>query len=103
MAIIMKFFIWIDKGGHMRERGLNRNLLFVIVVVAFILGIASPTQAADKVGKEKKFTLEWLNQPQVVEKFGKISDAMLNVLRLMMTIFISIETHNPWNPTIYIV
>lgn len=66
----------------MKEKGLNKNVLFGIVIAAFILGIASPASAAGKVGKEKKFTMEWLSQPQVVEKFGRISDAIWSYAEL---------------------
>jgi aminobenzoyl-glutamate utilization protein B len=66
----------------MRVRGLIKNLLFVIVIAVFISGIVSSAHAAEKVGKEKKFTLEWLSQPQIVEKFGKISNAIWSYAEL---------------------
>jgi len=78
----MIFFNSINKGGIMREKGMNKNVLFGIVIAAFILGIVSPAPAAEKVGKEKKFTLEWLSQPSVVEKFGRISNAIWSYAEL---------------------
>jgi len=66
----------------MRVKGLIKNLLFVVVIAVFISGIVSSAHAAEKVGKEKKFTLEWLSQPQTVEKFGRVSDAIWSYAEL---------------------
>jgi len=66
----------------MRVKGLIKNLLFVIVIAVFLSGVVSSAHAAEKVGKEKKFTLEWLSQPQTVEKFGRVSDAIWSYAEL---------------------
>jgi len=56
------------------------------VIVAFTLGMLSPPLSAaekpKKIEKEKKFVLDWLSQPEVVEKFGRISDAIWSYAEL---------------------
>ncbi|HUU52785.1 MAG TPA: amidohydrolase [Candidatus Heimdallarchaeota archaeon] len=57
---------------------LKKRILFGVVALICVLNLS--TQAASVTGKEvvkeKKFVLEWLSQPQVVERFGKISDSI---------------------------
>jgi len=43
---------------------------------------AGPAKPKVKVEKEKQFILDWLSQPTVVEKFGKISDAIWSYAEL---------------------
>ena len=66
----------------MREKIFKRIVLQVIVTAILIFGISSQFLAASKIAKEKKFVLEWLSQPQVVEKFGKISDSIWSYAEL---------------------
>jgi aminobenzoyl-glutamate utilization protein B len=57
-------------------------------IVALVCVFSLSTQAAAVSGKdltkEKKLVLEWLSQPQVVEQFGKISDAIWSYAELGM-------------------
>lgn len=57
---------------------------FISGMIAAILVLALNVEpvAAKKIPKEKKLVLEWLSQPQVLEKFGKISDAIWSYAEL---------------------
>jgi len=74
------------KGGSMLSSTLRKRILFGLVTLVCILNLS--TQAASvtgkEVAKEKKFVLEWLSQPQVVERFGKISDSIWSYAELGM-------------------
>ena len=56
-----------------------RSLLSALVI-ALVLGLASGPAAGGaakpKVAKEKQLVLDWLDKPETIEKFGKISDAI---------------------------
>jgi aminobenzoyl-glutamate utilization protein B len=56
-------------------------------VFVLLLIVCSPGLAKEKVPKEKKLVLDWLSQPEVVEKFGKISDAIWEYAELGMQEF----------------
>lgn len=56
----------------------------------FFFGLATDVPAstkAPKIAKEKKLVLDWLSQPEVVEKFGKISDSIWSHAELGMQEF----------------
>lgn len=56
----------------------------------FCFGLATDVPAstkAPKIAKEKKLVLDWLSQPEVVEKFGKISDSIWSHAELGMQEF----------------
>ncbi len=53
------------------------SLLFFVWLAGSIQATAAP-----KASKEKKAVLEWLSKPQVVEKFGRISDAIWSYAEL---------------------
>lgn len=57
-----------------------KRLLFLMALVA-----AASTYAKEKkqrIAPEKQFVLEWLNQSEVIEKYGKISDAIWSFAEL---------------------
>lgn len=66
----------------MRNQILKKTILLGIFVVAFVLIFSAHSLAAKKVAKEKKFVFEWLGQDQIIEKFGKISDAIWSYAEL---------------------
>ncbi len=66
----------------MRNQFLRKTLLFGTFIIAFVLIFCAQSLAAKKIAKEKKFVLEWLSQDQIVEKFGKMSDAIWSYAEL---------------------
>ena len=71
----------------MRSHMFNRKAWFGFSVLLLLFIIGSFGLAAEKVSKEKKLVLEWLSQPEIVEKFGKISDAIWSYAELGMQEF----------------
>ncbi len=65
---------------------LGKRILFGVATFVCLLYLG--TQAASvprgEIAKEKKFVLEWLSQPQVLEQFGEISDAIWSYAELGM-------------------
>ncbi|NOR21414.1 MAG: M20/M25/M40 family metallo-hydrolase, partial [Candidatus Aminicenantes bacterium] len=66
----------------MRIKASKKSFLFITIVAILIFGLSGQSLAAKKIPKEKRFVLNWLSQPQVVEKFGKISDAIWSYAEL---------------------
>jgi len=66
---------------------MKRTILLKVLFISLVL-LAFPSPqfgqgpAQAKVPKEKKLVLDWLNQPQIVEKFGKISDSIWSYAEL---------------------
>ncbi len=56
-------------------------------IFALLLLVSSSGLAKEKISKEKKLVLEWLSQPEIVEKFGRISDAIWEFAELGMQEF----------------
>ena len=54
-----------------------RNVLIAMVVVlcSGLVG-AEERQSAPSISAEKKFVLDWLSQPAVIQEFGRISEAI---------------------------
>ncbi len=67
----------------MKTRVFKKILIGLIAstILLFALSTQSFT-AQEKIAKEKQFVLDWLSQPQVLEKFGKISDAIWSYAEL---------------------
>jgi aminobenzoyl-glutamate utilization protein B len=63
-------------------KGYSLLCVFVLLLIVCSFGLAK-----EKVAKEKKLVLDWLSQPEVVEKFGKISDAIWEFAELGMQEF----------------
>ena len=66
----------------MRIKVSKKSFLFITIAAILIFGLSGQSLAAKKIPKEKSFVLDWLSQPQVVEKFGKISDAIWSYAEL---------------------
>jgi aminobenzoyl-glutamate utilization protein B len=66
----------------MNRKTLSKALLASLVVLALAAYSFGQTPAKIKIPKEKKLILDWLSQPQVVEKFGKISDSIWSFAEL---------------------
>ncbi len=62
----------------------KKNGLFLFSFFVVFLGVCSHGLAKEKVTKEKKLVLEWLSQSEIVEKFGRISDAIWEFAELGM-------------------
>jgi aminobenzoyl-glutamate utilization protein B len=60
------------------HRPQSRKLLLAVLAAILVLAVSAPAAAkADPVpAKEKKAVLDWLSQPDVLAKFGKISDSI---------------------------
>ncbi|MDH7512891.1 MAG: amidohydrolase [Clostridiales bacterium] len=56
--------------------------LVFLLVLTLLLPSLSAVEKAKKIEKEKKFVLDWLSQPETVEKFGQISDAIWSYAEL---------------------
>jgi hypothetical protein len=67
---------------------LNR-VAWLLLAAASVFLILPPDAAAkkEKITIEKKYLLDWLAQPQVVERFGRISDAIWSYAELGMQEF----------------
>lgn len=70
----------------MKKNILEKRFLFVVVSI-LIFCLNTLTFGSEDVAREKKLVLEWLSQPQAVEKFGKISDAIWSYAELGMQEF----------------
>ncbi len=66
----------------MKNERFKSGVLTCLVVFILVFGLPAQSDAAQKVSKEKKFVLEWLSQPQIVEKFGRISDSIWSYAEL---------------------
>ncbi len=66
----------------MRIQNFKTGILTCFLVFVLVLGLSVQSFTAQKVGKEKKFVLEWLSQQQIVEKFGRISDSIWSYAEL---------------------
>ncbi len=65
--------------GRQQGKRSDRLWFVVSVILAGLLALTWIVDAAEKAKKieaEKKFVLDWLSRPEVVEKFGRISDAI---------------------------
>jgi aminobenzoyl-glutamate utilization protein B len=65
---------------------MNKNRAFIAVMLVFCLAMV-PSLQAKKIAKEKKLALDWLAQEQVIEKFGRVSDAIWSYAELGMQEF----------------
>lgn len=67
----------------MRFQIIKKCFLFIMVIsILFMWSPYTSTSSKPKLGKEKQLVLDWLKQPQVVEEFGKISDAIWSYAEL---------------------
>ena len=71
----------------MRGELCKRSFLPVMIFALLIFCISIHSNSQTEIPKEKKIVLDWLSQPKVVEKFGKISDAIWSFAELGMQEF----------------
>jgi len=65
----------------------KRISLIIFVALVFSISLNPCIFGAIKKQKEKDFVLEWLGQPEIIQKFGKISDAIWSYAELGMQEF----------------
>ncbi len=66
----------------MRTCSSGRKILTGGFLAILVLAFCVPLGAASKIPREKKLVLDWLSQASVVEKFGRISDAIWSYAEL---------------------
>jgi aminobenzoyl-glutamate utilization protein B len=67
----------------MKLKAFKKSMLSIMIVfILLVWSQYSLTSSGPKIAKEKKLVLDWLSQPQVVEKFGKISDSIWSYAEL---------------------
>ncbi|TES85949.1 hypothetical protein E3J95_03220, partial [Candidatus Aerophobetes bacterium] len=71
---------------------LKKSILGCLIVTILALGLGAMTFAAVDVPPaemytEKQMAFDWLEQPEVVEKYGKMSDAIWSYAELGMQEF----------------
>ena len=66
----------------MNRKSTIRILLVVLITLSCVSLPFSQGKEKIKIAKEKQLVLNWLSQPQTVEKFGKISDAIWSYAEL---------------------
>jgi len=72
----------------MKKTAFNNFFVYLVLIVFIITaGFQSNSFAGPKVSKQKKLALDFLNQTEVVEKFGKISDSIWSFAELGMQEF----------------
>ncbi len=71
----------------MTPRKFKQRACSLCCVFFLLFLVSSSGLAKEKISKEKKFVLDWLSQPEVVEKFGKISDTIWSYAELGMQEF----------------
>lgn len=66
----------------MKSRYLKKCVMVSIISAILVCCIPRVIFGGPKIPKEKKIVLEWLSQPDIVEKFGRISDAIWSFAEL---------------------
>jgi len=61
--------------------------IYIFTAALLVFGASVDLYSKEEISKQKQFVLDWLCQPQVVEKFGKISDAIWSYAELGMQEF----------------
>jgi aminobenzoyl-glutamate utilization protein B len=64
-----------------------KSVVYVLAAVLLAFSVSAGLYSEEKISKQKQYILDWLSQPQVVEKFGKISDAIWSYAELGMQEF----------------
>ena len=60
----------------MNEKVLKKSIQYIIISAILVLLLNVQLLIAQDISKEKQFVLDWLSQKQIIEKYGKISDAI---------------------------
>ncbi len=71
----------------MKENRSGKRLYLFLLCGVFVLSFGINVAMAKKPYKQKKVALDWLSQAEVVERFGKISDAIWSYAELGMQEF----------------
>ena len=78
----------------MKAKVLKKSILCCMIVSVLALGLGALTFAVEYIDvgpadvyPEKEFVLDWLDQPRIFEKYGKISDAIWSYAELGMQEF----------------
>ena len=66
----------------MIEKVLSKIIRCIVMSVLMILLLDVQLLIAQDITKEKQFILNWLSQEQIIEKYGKISDAIWSYAEL---------------------
>jgi aminobenzoyl-glutamate utilization protein B len=76
------------RGGRMKTKALKKLVIIPGIMCLFLgLSVSAAEVTEANVSKEKKLALEWLSQAKIIEKFGKISDAIWSYAELGMQEF----------------
>lgn len=59
-----------------------KSVVAQLIAVFLFWGLSAHAVSSPKIPKEKRLVLKWLSQPDVVEKFGEISDAVWSYAEL---------------------
>ena len=71
----------------MKEKAFKKIIQYSMISIILVLGLNAQTPTTRDVAPEKRLVLDWLSQPEVIEKFGKISDAIWSYAELGMQEF----------------
>ena len=71
----------------MNKKLLKGLSIFALCIVFLTAGLPAKARNSKKMTKEKQFVFNWLAQPDVITKFGKISDAIWSYAELGMQEF----------------
>jgi len=66
----------------MKAKLFKKSIKFTLISAILILFLNVHTLTAQDIAPEKQFVLDWLSQPQIITKFGKISDAIWSYAEL---------------------
>ncbi len=76
----------VRKQRPLTKKSAGRDYFFIILILlSSILSFSALSGLPQKEGrieKEKKFVLDWLSQPEIIEKFGRISDSIWSLAEL---------------------
>ncbi|MFC1552241.1 amidohydrolase [Candidatus Latescibacterota bacterium] len=71
----------------MKNQPLRFRIAFIAAIMLIMLSLNAQMLSAQDVYKEKQFVLDWLDQEEIVEKFGNISDTIWSYPELGMQEF----------------
>ncbi|MFC1562975.1 amidohydrolase [candidate division KSB1 bacterium] len=66
----------------MNKKVFKKSIQYSVISAILVLFLNVQLLTAQDIAKEKQFVLDWLGQPRIVEKYGKISDAIWSYAEL---------------------
>ena len=66
----------------MKLRTVHRQVRWAVIAFILAISLGAQSYTAPEVAPQKQLVLDWLSQPQVLEKFGKISNAIWSYAEL---------------------